>query len=298
MVAPAGPLPAGAHGAGLDILESRYRVVHLGCPVPGRSAGTAPPYLAADDRTRAGWINDALRNPAVEAVFCARGGYGVMRILNDLDGEALCRRPRPMVGFSDCTALHAWAAGLGVASIHGPVLTQLEALPRAHVEGLFALLEGRRLPRLRGLTTIAAGSARGPLFGGNLALLAHLCGTGWLPEPDGRILLLEEVNEPPYSIDRMLTQLELSGYLERLAGIVVGQLHRCDHDQGVPPVPARGIDVVHERLARLGVPCAAGAPVGHGHANIALPLGSPAALLDADAGTLAFDEGADGAGAI
>lgn len=284
VVAPAGPVEPELFAAGLAVLATRYQVVRG--YEPGRRRAAPLAYLAADDGERARAINEALQDSAVGAIFCARGGYGAMRLLERLDSASLARRRIPLVGFSDCTALHAWAAGLGVPSVHGPVVTQLATLPPDDVQALFALLEGK-LPRLTGLQQLVRGQASGPLRGGNLQLLAHLCGTPYLPELRGCILLLEEVSEAPYRLDRLLTHLRLCGVFERVAGIVVGTLQGCDAAQGQPPVPVAALEVVGERLGGLNIPVVTGAPVGHGARNLALPLGLDA-TLDADAGVLSF----------
>jgi len=281
VVAPAGPPDPDTYRGGLAILAARYTLVHAHEPARARSGSTLP-YLADTDERRAEQLNAALRDPEVEAIFCARGGYGAMRILDLLDGQALVRRRPPLVGFSDVTVLHAWAARLGVPTVHGPVVTQLPRLPDGEVRSLFALLEGTALPRLDGLRCVAPGQAEGPLWGGNLTLLSHLCGTRHLPDLTGRILLLEEIGEAPYRLDRMLTQLRLSGALARVAGVVVGDLLDCD----APEVSAER--VVRDRLSDLGVPFVCGAPVGHGSHNIALPLGE-IARLDATAGVLTIE---------
>ena len=285
VVAPSGPAAAAPLRDGLQILSARYTIVHTYSPaVPGEAH---PPYLSDTDQRRAELFNRAVADEEVEAIFCARGGYGAMRILELLDGE-LYRRRRPLlVGLSDITALHAWAAGLEVPTIHGPVVTQLGALPKGNLQSLYALIEGRGAPLLSGLEPLAGGRASGPLLGGNLTLLSHLCGTPYMPHFLGHILLLEEVAESPYRIDRMLTQLRLAGVLDGLAGIVLGQFLRCDAPQGTPPTPVTAREVLFDRLGRLGIPVAWGAPVGHGETNVALPMGLPA-HLDADGGTLIF----------
>lgn len=284
MVSPAGPCAPELYLAGSSILASRYRVVH-GAQHPG-PADDQLPFLAASDQRRAAAVNQALNDPAVEAIFFARGGYGCSRLLDVLDQDALQRRRLPMVGFSDITALHAWATCSGVPSIHGPMLSQLPRLPEPQLEQLWALVEGQAVPPVRRLEALAGGRARGPLFGGNLTLLAHLCGTRWLPDLSGRILLLEEVGEVPYRVDRSLTQLQLAGVLPRLAGVVVGDLLGCEPDLEPQQLPGAGARaVLLDRLGSLGVPVVLGAPVGHGDRNLALPLGAQV-TLDADAGTL------------
>jgi muramoyltetrapeptide carboxypeptidase len=286
VVAPAGTPAPDAYRAGLGILAARYTVVHAYDPLAPR---TAPlPYLAESDAFRAARLNEALRDPEVRCIFFARGGYGSMRLLELLDGEALSKSRPTMVGFSDITALHAWAACQRVPSIHGPVVTQLPRLPADEVQSLFDLLEGRAWPELTGLERVVTGSARGPLFAANLTVLCHLCGTPFLPDLTGYILLLEEIGEVPYRIDRLLTQLLLAGVLQRLAGIVVGDLIDCDAPQGEPPLPVKARSVIFERISSLGIPAALGARVGHGGHNLSLPLLGPTALLDTSNGTLTF----------
>lgn len=276
VVAPAGPCQPDVYRAGVDILASRYEIVHGRRPV-GPPLSRLP-YLAQDDERRARDLNRALGDPAVEAIFFARGGYGSVRILEHLDAGALQRRRLPLVGFSDITAIHAWAALHGVPTVHGPVISQLSRLPEDQLREMFHLPEGRALPRCVGLEVLVGGVARGPLWGGNLTMVASLCGTSLLPDLTGRILLLEEVNEPPYRLDRLLTQLLLAGVLHQLAGVVVGQMFQDE---------ALVREVLIDRLGELGIPVVRGAPVGHGDENLALPLGLPA-CLDAGAGTLTF----------
>jgi muramoyltetrapeptide carboxypeptidase len=130
VVAPAGPVPEERYREGLQILASRYRLVHAFDPARARSS---IPFLAESDAARAEAFNLALRDPQVEAIFCARGGHGCLRILPLLDGRALVRRRPLLIGFSDITAIHAWAARFDVATVHGPVVTQLPELPAAEV---------------------------------------------------------------------------------------------------------------------------------------------------------------------
>jgi len=283
--APSGPVPREAFCAGLRILEARYRVVYDAGLF--RRAG----YLAGDDRRRAAELNRYLGDPAVRGIVCARGGYGLLRILPALDAAALRARPKVIVGFSDVTALLAWARTRGgVRGVHGPVVTQLGSLRRADHRRLFALLEGAALPRpyVTGLRPLCRGRARGRLVGGNLEVLSRLVGTGYLPSLRGAILFLEEVGERPYRLDRTLTQLLLCGVLAGVRAVVVGDLVACAEPVGTGPSAAA---VVAERLGRLGIPLCLGLPVGHGRRNLALPVGARA-VLDADAGTLEVLEGA------
>lgn len=273
VIAPAGPLPPATYAAGLDLLRERYqlRVAHD----VNASPDSDFPYLAADDAARCAAFNSALADEEVQGVLCARGGYGSARILAALDAETLRRRRLPLVGFSDITAIHAWAAVHGVPTVHGPVVNQLSTLPRGDLEALFALLEGKAPSRFEGLRAWGPGRATGPLFGGNLAVLASLCGTPYLPPMAGRIFFFEEVNEPAYRLDRYLLQLQQAGALEGIVGVVVGELCRCEGAE----------KVIQRLLAPLGVPVLHGLPAGHGPRNRAFWL-STEAMLDADAGTL------------
>lgn len=282
--APSGPVAEEAFRAGLRILEARYRVVY--------DAGifSRAGYLAGDDTRRAAELNRYLADPAVGAILCARGGYGVTRILPRLDAAALARTPL-IVGFSDITALLAWArvAG-GVRGVHGPNVMQLATVGDDDRAALLRLLEDPAPPGTwaTGLERVVGGVAAGPLVGGNLEVLASLVGTAAMPDLAGAILFFEEVGERPYRLDRILTQLELAGALAGVAGVVVGDLIRCGEPDGSGPDAAA---VVAERLGRLGVPLALGLPIGHGARNRALPVGAPA-ILDAGAGTLVLEEGA------
>ncbi|MFH1130722.1 MAG: LD-carboxypeptidase [Pseudomonadota bacterium] len=285
VLAPAGPVTESTYNAGLQILASRYNIVKSFEPTRAKNATL--PYLAADDNTRLRDFNEALKNPDVKAIFCARGGFGSSRLLAQLNKRAFQKNKIPLIGFSDITALHAWATTLNVPTVHGPVVTQLSRLPENEITALFELLEKHTLPKLTGLKCVFPGQASGILFGGNLTMLAHLCGTPWMPAMAGKILLLEEVEEAPYRLDRMLTQLLLSRVLNQLAGVVLGTFLNCDAKQGFPPTFVRAESVLRERFAPLGIPVVSGAPVGHGDHNVALPLGIEA-HLDADGGTLIF----------
>jgi muramoyltetrapeptide carboxypeptidase len=268
VVAPAGPVPRERFEAGARILAGRYQLVH------DERLFAQTGFLAGSDDERLAELASALADPSIRGVICARGGYGLMRILPGLDAAAFRRAPKPIVGFSDVTALHAWAAKAGVASIHGPVVTQLGELGEADATSLIDLLESSRAPPpIDGLQPLVAGNAEGVLLGGNLELISRMVGTPWQLDLDGAVLLLEEVGEKPYRIDRALTQLELAGALKGVRGVVIGDLQHCEE-----PKPPTAEEVIAERLGRLGVPILAGAPVGHGDRNRALPLGVRVAI--------------------
>nr|MDQ3388412.1 LD-carboxypeptidase [Gemmatimonadota bacterium] len=240
-------------------------------------------------------LNDAMRAADNDAIWCLRGGYGTMRILDRLDWKAFAARPRPLVGFSDNTALHLAALRSGVVSFHGPHPAAAE-IPDFSAKELLRLLTDAKpaglLPLPPGHTThpetVVGGVAEGRLMGGNLALLAAMAGTPYALQAEGAILFIEDVGEPAYRIDRMLSQLLLSGALTGVKGVMVGAFNE---PLGEAPGLPGATDVITERLGGLGFPLATGFPFGHIEESWTLPLGVRA-RLDADAGTLEITEAA------
>lgn len=280
VVAPSGPFDPAVLERGLAVLSGRLGLV----PRMRADLAARKGYLAGDDARRAEEWREAVADPEARAIFCARGGYGAMRILPAVDPAPLLERPRALVGFSDITALHAALNRAGLATVHGPVVTQLGRAPDDAVRHLEVLLfedpprtgawdapaAGAGLVATR---TVSPGRASGPLLGGTLTLLAHLAGTPYAPRLDGAILLLEDVGEKPYRIDRCLTQLRLAGTLDGVAGLALGRFTDCD-DGGL-----LAQDVLREAALSLGVPAVEGLPVGHEDANFAVPLGARATLV-------------------
>lgn len=253
-----------------------------------------PSYLSAGDRVRAAELNAMLADPDVRGILMGRGGYGLTRILPLLDAAALRRDPKPIVGFSDGTALLAWAHANGVRGIHGPVGVQLAAMPDEQIAGLVAMLTEARAPGVRPwqLAPHGAGERRGPLVPGNLTLFSLMVGTPWPLPLDGALALIEEVGERPYEIDRYMTQLILSGQLARAAAVIVGDLVRCvdaNPATGVPDPEDAALRVVLERAAEVGLSVAVGAPIGHGDRNESVPFGADA-VLDLDHGVIDITE--------
>jgi muramoyltetrapeptide carboxypeptidase len=281
VIAPAGPVPEGGFAAGRARLGDRYKLLVDDGLFARRG------YLAGDDGRRAAELERALEDAEVRAILCARGGYGIMRLLDRLDDAQLARAPRVLAGFSDVTALHAAFRRAGVASLHGPTVAQLGALPPSNLEALFALLESPSPPPpWRDLRAVAPGRAEGRALGGNLELVTRLLGTPWQLPLDGAVLFLEEVGERPYRIDRQLTQLQLAG-ATRVAAVVLGDLVHCEERESDGP---SGLEVAVERLSGWGVPVVAGAPFGHGERNLPFPIGARVAV-DAERGVVEFLEG-------
>jgi muramoyltetrapeptide carboxypeptidase len=257
-------------------------------PVLGAHVAERDGYLAGADAHRIADFNRFAADESIDAIWCVRGGYGAMRLLDAIDYESLRRCPKTLIGYSDITALHAaigrWA---DVVTFHGP--TAREEMSEFSVDSLARAVTLQR--DACGVAdagrTLTQGTARGRLVGGNLALLAALCGTPYAPSMTNAILVIEDVGEAVYRIDRMLTQLRLSGALEQVVGIAFGQFTEVPEDAANSQ---RSIDhVLQETADRLGVPSIAGIPMGHCDAQWTIPLGA-IAVLDADARALIIDE--------
>jgi muramoyltetrapeptide carboxypeptidase len=280
LVAPAGPLRGEE-----DLQRATHNARRLGWePVVGAHALAREGFFAGSDAERLDDFNHALRDRRIDGIWCLRGGYGAMRILAGIDYGALASRPKAVVGYSDVTALHcAIAACASVGTYHGPTArTQLttfttESLGRATGSGEdpCGLAENAR--------TLRSGRAAGRLTGGNLALLSALAGTAYAPRFDDAIVVLEDINEATYRIDRMLRQLLLAGAFAGCRGIAFGECTGCAEEADVG---ARSLDeVVGEVADLLRVPCLTGIPLGHIDDQWTIPLGATGEL-DADARSL------------
>ncbi|HWW31882.1 MAG TPA: LD-carboxypeptidase [Steroidobacteraceae bacterium] len=281
VIAPASAFDRASFENGLAIIGARYDVRYQPAILERQR------YLAGSDGRRLAELSDALLDPAIEAVFCARGGYGSTRLLRQLSTLELAA-PKPLVGFSDITALHFWLQSLGIMSIHGPVLTQLGQLPAQTRQRLFGLLESTTpAAPLRGSEAYVPGVAEGPLLGGTLSVVTRLLGTPYLPSLEGAILLLEDVGERPYRLDRMWMHLDLAGVLRQVRGIALGSFTNCEEKDA----DYSAADVLRELATAAGLPCVAGFPIGHGAVNEPVPLGARV-RLDAGARSLTFLEAA------
>lgn len=262
--------PSGAYDpqrleAGIAWLEGAgYRVVRA--PNLGRTHR----YLAGTDRQRQDDLAWALQSPDVDAAWMARGGYGLARICQPLPSPL---DDRPVIGFSDGTALHAALWKEGRAGVHGPVLhSTTDHADQASRDRALRCLRGQAEADWTGESWIP-GSAQGPLVGGNLCMLASIAGTPLQPDLRGCILLLEEIAEPPYKLDRMLHQLAASGTLDGIVGVALGEFVGTR-----TPEHWTLRELLTELLEPLDVPVLSGLPVGHGAANHAFVWGQPATL--------------------
>ncbi len=283
VVAPAGAFDPEALERGIERVRARgFDVVHR----PDITERLR--YLAGSDERRATELTEALADSSIRALFCARGGYGSSRALERAVGLSVGSMPAPkiVVGYSDVTVLlNAITGGTGVVSFHGPQVAVDLARDgfEASLDDLLDTLAGRRFPgpfQAKPLAALVPGTAEGRLMGGCLSILATMIGTPWEPSLRGAILLLEDIAEPAFRIDRMLTHLRQAGVLDGVVGVVVGHLQDVRAPEGTTIE-----EVFRDCLAPIGIPVAMGLETGHGVPCRTLPLGA-LARLDADAGTL------------
>jgi muramoyltetrapeptide carboxypeptidase len=295
LIAPSGAAQAG--GTAEAVGAARARLDELGYKtVVGRHAFDAHGHLAGTDADRAADLHTMFRDPDVHAVLCVRGGYGAMRLLEDLDYDLIRRHPKVFVGFSDITALHlAFHRRTGLVTFHGPMAG---ALAQADPHDLTHLLRAVSRPEPLGplanpaggpaVEMLVPGSAEGMLVGGNLALVTALLGTPYRPAFEGAVVFLEDIVDHAYRLDRKLMQLRLAGALDTAAGIVIGE---CRVRDG-PPEPALTVrEILRDLIAPLGKPAIYGLACGHGTYHLTLPIGVRA-RLDATRGVLSIEEAA------
>jgi muramoyltetrapeptide carboxypeptidase len=283
LVAPAGPLRGEA-----DVVRAAETVRSLGWePVVGDHVLDRVWYLAGTDTHRLADFNRFAADDAIDGIWCLRGGYGAMRILDQLDYGAFRRRPKALIGYSDVTAIHqAIRARCNLGTYHGPMARlELSELGRASLRA--AVIDGTNPCGVApDAVTVRSGRARGRLVGGNLALVAGMSNTSFAAPLDDGILVLEDVNESVYRLDRLFTQLRLSGALDNLAGIAFGQFTDIPPDTVNEERPLG--DLLQEVADRCSVPCLAGIPLGHVADQWTFPLGAMAEL-DADAKSIVVE---------
>lgn len=275
VVAPASPFEPVLVWAGMGFLGQRYRI-HFERGLFSRTG-----YLAGSDERRREELERALRDPGIKAIWAARGGYGTLRFLNQIDWRLLAENPKWIIGFSDITALHLEAQRVGVASIHGAHVTALGRGDARTRNALIQLLEHPgRDRKFTGLTTITKGMAEGPLYGGNLTLLHACAAAGRLDIPQGSILLIEDVTERPYRIDRMIMSLALGGHFSRPAAVILGDFDQCDPQSDRVSTE----EVLQSHFSALGIPVIAGVPIGHARRNEPAILGARARVEATESG--------------
>ncbi|HEX2166275.1 MAG TPA: LD-carboxypeptidase [Longimicrobiales bacterium] len=278
LIAPAGPITDEHIEVAVDRCGRFGLVPVLGAAARSRHGG----YLAGSDEERLEDLQWALTAPDIDAVWALRGGYGTMRLLQRVDLSPLVTRPRAYIGFSDNTAIHLALLARRVVSFHGPHAGG-DATPLAERclrDVLFKASPAGPLPLPESpdVVTLRDGVAQGALIGGNLALLAGMCGTPGAPVGRGAILFVEDIGEHAYRLDRQWTQLVLAGALDGVAGIAFGRFTDCGEDDEV-------VALLQAFADQAGVPAVMRLPIGHEPDNWTLPLGVRA-RLDASRGTL------------
>ena len=306
-----GLITPGAYVSDPDRLALAARTVQFfGLRVKlGANVGKRLGYLGGTDQERLDDLHAMFRDPEVKAVWAIRGGYGSTHLLDRIDYGLLRQNPKIFLGYSDITALHlAIQRHAGLVTFHGPVaLADFSAYTQTWFRR--ALFEAKPLGTLTNppetnplrpahpLRTVRPGQARGRLIGGNLSLVCRTLGTPYEIDTSGRILLLEDVDEEPYSIDGMLTQLRLAGKLQAASGIVFGECHNCRPREFKPSFESTFSlgEVLDGILGKLAIPVLSGLTFGHTEDQLTLPLGV-AAALDADKGELVIEEAGATAG--
>lgn len=257
-------------------------------PVMSENLNAESGYLAGDDNQRADDLNAAIESTEIKGIFCARGGYGSIRLIDRINLRSLKQTPKVFVGFSDITALSMYfLLTCKMVTISAPMMagTQIGSITPEDGRHYEQLIMN---PKYRGTIpgqgrTLISGQAAGPLIGGNLSMLVHCMAAGMMPSLMGGILLIEDVNEAPYRIDRALSTLKISGALDNIAGVVAGQFEGIEHDETDR--------IVDDVLGSLGVPIITGFPIGHGKTNAAVPIGGRVAL-DGNTGRIHLLDGA------
>lgn len=276
LVSPAGPAPAARIDRAAALLASfgyePVPAVHLTAAHPRAS------YLAGSDAQRAADLTDAWMDPSIAAIFCIRGGYGSMRLIDLLDFEALATAaPKLLVGSSDITALHqVWNSRLGVGTLFAPMVATGDLLDgtvaRRHLQEALAGAPGPRRIGTPHTEVMVPGEATGVLVGGNLAVLASAIGSGDLRRPAGAIGLLEDVTEDVYRLDRLMLQLRRSGWLGELSGLALGSWEQCGDPDEVKALMSEYVDP-------LGIPTLWNVGFGHCRDALSVPLGVRGRLL-------------------
>lgn len=278
VIAPSSPFDRPSFERGVARLRERYTVTY------DEAMFDREGFLAGTDARRLGELHTALADPAVDAIACARGGYGAMRLLPSIDRALVRTAKKLLVGFSDITALHALWQREGLRSLHASMVAGLGKSSEARAGRWTHAVEGHVPFTGHDASLRTRGRVTAPLVGGNLAVIAALVGTPFEVPVDGCVLLLEDVGEAPYRVDRMLTTLRLAGVFGRAAGVLVGSFTRCD-----PREDGRSVDdVLRDRLGELPIPVLGPVPIGHeDEENWEVALGG-LVDLDADRGVVTF----------
>ena len=282
IVAPAGPFDRQTFLRGVHIIEDMGFQIFI---PPGLFEKNS--YLAGSDNHRVQFVNQLFADTSIDAIICARGGYGSMRILPMLDYDTIQNNPKVFIGFSDITILlSVLFSRCNLVTFHGPVVTSLADASEETKCSLFSNVTSESNLEIKLLSgkTIIPGVAVGEVCGGNLTMLCHLVGTPFAPDFENKVLFLEDRGEAPYRIDRMLVHMALAGCFNGLSGIILGTFEECGPIEDV-------IKIIVEIFEKYSIPILAGLDAGHGHHNLTIPLGIEA-TLDADRHLLIYHRAA------
>jgi muramoyltetrapeptide carboxypeptidase len=279
-VAPAGPFDPKIFLQGVRTLESMGFRTRVNDEIFEKTG-----YMAGNDAHRARLVNRLFKDTAINAIFCARGGFGSLRILPLVDYDVIRKNPKVFIGFSDITALlTAITARSGLISFHGPLVTTLAGTSKMTCNALLGAISSDMPLKVQPASgvVVRSGRARGPLIGGNLTTLCHLLATPFEPKFKNCILLLEDRREALYRIDRMLFQMKLAGCFDGIAGLILGSFEGCGSLDGI-------YKIFQEHFQEFPAPILAGFDMGHGEPNLTIPFGLDA-TLDTDKQRLSFEQ--------
>ena len=277
IVAPAGFMTLEKMTTCIETLGSWGYEVELGKTTYSESTN----YFSGTDEERLNDLQAMLDNKDIKAILCARGGYGISRIIDDLSFKKFTKHPKWIIGFSDITVLHAHLySNYKIASLHAPMAAAFNdgEAENIYIHSLQNALEGKSAEyECKGHPFNNPGKAEGILVGGNLSLLAHITGTPSQVNMKNKILFLEDVGEYLYNVDRMLIQLKRSGQLRKLAGLVIGGFTESKDTER--PFGKSVYEIIHEQVKEFDYPISFGFPVSHDKENYALKIGAPYKLL-------------------
>jgi muramoyltetrapeptide carboxypeptidase len=269
IIAPAGPVDREEIQPAIDLLKERGYHTLLSLNLFKKKG-----YLAGHDEARLDDFHAMFSDSSVKAILCARGGFGTIRLLDRIDYDLVSRNPKIVAGYSDITALlFALFKETGLITFHGPVLRNLAHDPQDNLGSLLltTLSGDPHAIDLSGGTALKRGRAKGRVIGGNLSLICSLIGTPYMPDLTDAILFIEDINEPIYRIDRMLTHLRLAGIIHSLAGLIAGDFTGCGEPEEINRLLS---EITHG----VNIPVVEGLPVGHGTQNKTIPMGISAEL--------------------
>ena len=263
---------------GISLLRDQgFKIKSLKTTSPGR-------YLAGSDQERLAIFHDLWKDPEVDGILAIRGGYGTIRLLENLNFDLIRNKPKPLIGFSDISCfLNVISQKTGLITFHGPNLTTLNQCNQESVYSFFHTLT-RIIPFAikEPIEILRSGTAQGTLIGGNLTTINHLLGTPFDLDFNGKILILEDINEAPYAIDRLIYQLYLAGKFKHLRGLILGNFSDCGDIETI-------WQMILNLLADTTYPIWGNFPVGHQKQNILWPIGGRA-IMDSSRGILSYPE--------